>query len=557
MAAHAIANRAIDAYMHWNRWTLRAPVLRAARRAERTQHQLLMSILRDNADTRFGRAHGFAAISGLADYRARVPVHGFDELEPYAKRQQDGEPALTAEPPSYYARTSGTTGRSKDIPQTRHGLRQVRHAQKHLALSLWRGTGFFNGSILGFASPAEEGRLKNGTAYGSISGSTYKSLSPLMARKFVLPPATFAIRDLEAKYQAYALGPLVADDITGIVAANPSSLLKVQNILHTQAPILLEALVSGDGLRGEAAAVAQDIVVRRGLDRVHRLRAILASQGALGPADIWPSLSAVATWTGGSCGVALGRVRADLPSGVRIVEYGYGASEFMGAANIDVASNLCLPLLTHHVYEFAPRADWEAGRQLFLGLHEIEPGQDYYIFVTTRSGLYRYDINDIVRAEPGLTGCPGLRFLQKGRGVTNITGEKVSEHQIATAVVAALAPYGLHTPGFMALADEDAAHYVLHLECGADPLPVDLADDIETRLRTLNSEYDDKRGSGRLHPLLVRQLAVGACETIKRWHVENGVRESQYKPLLVDYARNWADRLAPLTIEPTKYRTAS
>lgn len=550
MPTTVIANRAIDAYMHWNRWTLRAPVLRAARNAARTQHQMLMTILRDNVDTTFGRAHGFASISSIEAYRDNVPIHSYDQLEPYVLSQQDGELALTIEPPAYYARTSGTTGRSKDIPQTRHGLKQVKDAQKHLALSLWRDTGFFKGSILGFASPAEEGRLKNGTAYGSISGSTYRSLSPLMARKFVLPPSAFSIRDLEAKYQAYALAVLVADDITGLVAANPSSLLKVQQIIQTQAPELLTALASGGGgLPDEAAVVARDIVAARGLSRVHRLRDILAAGGTLTPADIWPRLSAVATWTGGSCGVALGRVRSNLPANIDVVEYGYGASEFMGAANIDATANLCLPLLNHHFYEFVKRDDWDAGRHTFLGLHEIQPGEDYYIFVTTRSGLYRYDINDIVRAVPGLPDCAGLRFVQKGRGITNITGEKVSEHQIASAVVTVLEDHRLQTPGFMALADEDDARYLLHLECGTDPLPDGLADQIEARLRAVNSEYDDKRGSGRLRPLLIRQFTVGACDQIKRWSVENGVREAQYKPLLIDYARTWTDKLAPLLVD--------
>ncbi|MEM7444360.1 MAG: GH3 auxin-responsive promoter family protein [Pseudomonadota bacterium] len=551
MAATMIANRAIDAFMLWNQMSLRAPLLRAAKSPEQTQHDLLISILADNADTEFGRDHGFADIRSFDDYRARVPIRPFDQLEPYILRQQEGEKALTDEHPVYYARTSGTTGRSKDIPQTSHGLKQVKDAQRHLALSLWRGTGFFKGSILGFASPAEEGRLKNGTPYGSISGTTYRSLSPIMARKFVLPPSAFAIKDLEAKYQAYALGALAADDITGLVAANPSSLLKVQTLIQTMAPELLEtlALGSGKGVRDEAVSLAAEIVAIRGLDRANRLRETLAAKGRLDPTDIWPRLAAVATWTGGSCGVALGRVRANLPPDVKIVEYGYSASEFIGTATIDAKDGICLPQLTHHVYEFVPRADWEAGEHTFLGLHELTPGQEYYIFITTRSGLYRYHINDIVRAESGLPGCVAIRFLQKGRGITNITGEKVSEHQIATAVVEMLDGLDLQTPGFMALADEQAARYVLHIECGTDPLPASLADQIESKLRTLNSEYDDKRGSGRLHPLEVRQFAVGACDEIKRWSVESGVREAQYKPLLVAYARDWAAKLAPLTVD--------
>jgi hypothetical protein len=41
-------------------------------------------------------------------------------------------------------------------------------------------------------------------------------------------------------------------------------------------------------------------------------------------------------------------------------------------------------------------------------------------------------------------------------------------------------------------------------------------------------------------------LAQGAGETVKAWRVTQGVREAQYKPTLLDYAKNWSDKLAPL-----------
>jgi hypothetical protein len=222
----------------------------------------------------------------------------------------------------------------------------------------------------------------------------------------------------------------------------------------------------------------------------------------------------------------------------------------MGAATIDAARGLCLPLLTDQVYEFAARADREAGRPGFLGLHEIVPGEDYYVFVTTRSGLYRYDINDIVRAAPGVAGCPGLRFLQKGRGVTSITGEKLSEHQLIAAVTETLTARRLDAATFLALADEDAARYELWLE-GTGGADVDeLAAAVDAGLRARNVEYDDKRAGGRLGPLRVRRLRDGASDAIRRASVARGVREAQYKPVVLDVARHWRATLAPLAADP-------
>ncbi len=556
MIADALANAAVAMHMTWNRWRLRAPLLHATRHVEATQQDLLMAILNENAGTQFGREHDFASISTLADYRARVPEQTYDTLEPYIARQaggpgQDGEPALTAEAPVSYTRTSGTTGRYKDIPVTKHGLRQLKHAQSHLALTLWRDTGFFGGSILGFASPAEEGKLDNGKAFGSTSGSAYRSLSPLVVRKFAVPQAAFSTKDTEAKYQIYALAALARSDVTGIATANPSSILKVARTIEAQGPLLIDALASGNSrnLAPECAALFSAIAKHARPRRIASLRDSLSGGDRLSPLVIWPRLSAIATWTGGSCGVALNQLRELLPPGVKVVEYGYGASEFMGAATVDASANVCLPLLTDHVYEFVRRADWEAERADFLGLHELTQGEDYYIFITTRCGLYRYNINDIVRADGDVNGCPGLSFLQKGRGVTNITGEKLSEDQLIAAVGNVLTANDLAAASFMALADEDQSRYVLYLENPAAKDCQNLADALDRRLRAGNSEYDDKRASGRLSGLEVRRFRDGAGETIKAWCVESGVREAQYKPTLLDYGRNWSGKIDALVAD--------
>ena len=91
-----------------------------------------------------------------------------------------------------------------------------------------------------------------------------------------------------------------------------------------------------------------------------------------------------------------------------------------------------------HFFEFVERDLWDRGEPKFLTLDGIRKGIDYYIVVTTPSGLYRYFINDLVRVSGYLHKTPLLKFVQKGKGVTNITGEKLYESQVLTAVRAAL-----------------------------------------------------------------------------------------------------------------------
>ena len=79
------------------------------------------------------------------------------------------------------------------------------------------------------------------------------------------------------------------------------------------------------------------------------------------------------------------------------------------------------PRYLRRSFEFVEREKHESGGGDFLDLHELEDGREYYVFVTTGEGLYRYDMNDIVRVNGRFFATPALEFVQKGKGVTNIT----------------------------------------------------------------------------------------------------------------------------------------
>jgi hypothetical protein len=61
---------------------------RASGHVRREQRQLLREILRANADTEFGRRHAFATIRTEHEYRARVPVHSYEDLRRAVRRRQ-------------------------------------------------------------------------------------------------------------------------------------------------------------------------------------------------------------------------------------------------------------------------------------------------------------------------------------------------------------------------------------------------------------------------------------------------------------------------------------
>ena len=58
---------------------------------------------------------------------------------------------------------------------------------------------------------------------------------------------------------------------------------------------------------------------------------------------------------------------------------------------------------------------------------------------TTSGGLYRYDIQDVVRCVGFEGQAPLVEFLNKGKHFCSLTGEKLSEHQAVSAVKASFA----------------------------------------------------------------------------------------------------------------------
>lgn len=181
-----------------------------------------------------------------------------------------------------------------------------------------------------------------------------------------------------------------------------------------------------------------------------------------------------------------------------------------------------------------------------LGLADLAEGEDYYVIVTTADGLYRYDMNDIVRVNGRIQNTPTLEFLQKGKGVTSITGEKLHEVQVLNAVGDALGEANVESEFFIVLADPATASYTLYLEPRGDlaPLPR-LAPLVDVALRTGSIEYDGKRASGRLGELRMRWLTRGTGDAFREHRVAGGQRDTQFKYLHLQLAEECGSDFEP------------
>ncbi len=189
--------------------------------------------------------------------------------------------------------------------------------------------------------------------------------------------------------------------------------------------------------------------------------------------------------------------------------------------------------LNANFYDFIPVDEIDQENPTVLLADELEVGGQYYILLTTRGGLYRYDINDIIEVTGTYEQAPLVAFLRKGRDMVNITGEKLHVNQICQAAQRASEGLGWRWEQLQLIPDAEAARYDLLLEpLERESTQAALEDFVRTfdrELASLNMEFAAKRNSRRLHLPRLHQMRSGWSNEHQRADVASGKRDGQYK----------------------------
>ena len=520
----------------WLRLSAAARFEQATRAPMEAQRQKLLDIVGRNRNTVYGREYGFAGVRCVADFQASAPVTTYERLEPYVARMLEGaRGVLTAERPLMYAITSGTTGRAKFIPVTPSYLAEYTHAVNvHTYRMFADYQDILLGRVLVSSSSDVEGRVPEGTAYGAISGHLARRQPAPIRRFFALPADLCAVHDVDAKYYLMLRYGLM-DDVRVLVAPNPSTLVLLAERMGELADVLIHDIGHGTV---ERRFVSDDVPwslierLRPDRDRADALRRVVRRTGGLRPADAWPNLRLLSCWKGGTMPLYLRRL-PEFYGNCPIRDIGYMASEGRGATPLVNAGAAGVLSVTSHFFEFVRAADRDGAAPEFLTCDQLEADEEYYIYLTTSAGLYRYDINDIVRVADFHHDTPVIQFVRKGGGVTSITGEKLTEAQVTEALVETVAAGGYDLRHFTARIQWGSPPcYALYAELG-DDMPRErrlaFARDMDRALARANLEYESKRSSRRLGAPVLRSVAPGSYDALRQRRVSEGAPEAQVK----------------------------
>ena len=519
-----------------------------SRKPKHTAEKTLRDILTISRDTVYGKEHHFDRIlsATTADdlfrlYRLYVPVNNsFETLRPYVERHKNGEEnVLFPGKPDMYATTSGTTSEPKWIPMTHKYLKDVYGKMSHIWT--WNfvkhRSRIFGGHIFTTVGKECEGYAPDGTLFGAVSGVLVRDIPPIIKKHYTAPACVMSIPDYGARNYTLMRLALQHRDVTLWATANPSTILELLRVLNENAELMIHDIEHGSltedydipfDIRDEL-----DAYMSPKPERAAELRQILAEKGKLEPRDFWPWLQYLSTWKCGNTKIYMDKYMDQFDWNKTFYqELGYIATECRFGFSLDETNESVL-FPQFHYYEFVEESELDSPNKHFLQIYELEQGKRYNAYVTTYSGLYRYNMNDLIEVGGKYRETPTVHMVSKVNGIVSMTGEKLYEPQFLDAVHQAEDETGIKTKFFVGFADVEESKYHFYYEFENEDTTMEEAQAftkvVDEKLQHINLEYESKRQSFRLHDPETHILLSNAYARFKAACLKDGFRDGQFK----------------------------
>lgn len=454
------------------------------------QAGLLLDMIRANETSRYGRRYDFHLIQSIEDYRKRVPIVTYDDLEEWVERIRRGEDGvLTTEAIRWLEPTGGSSGRHKWIPYTK-GLKQ--QFQRTIEAWLYDIYTSYPGLMGGksywmITPPLEHDETASAIPVGFDDDSAYLGgLGSRLVSHFMVRPDLKPDMTTKEFYTETLRALLEEPDLRLISVWNPT---------------LLVALL--DHLELDPEAVLQKVSIKRR----QAIRKVIYHKdyGA-----VWPKLALISAWSDSTAKPQAEELMKRFPE-VSFQPKGLLSTEAVVSfpTRESLSAGGMLPAYRSTFLEF------RQGQDTHL-LSELEMGEEYEVIITTGGGLYRYATGDLIQVTGRLRGVPLFRFVGRERTI-DLTGEKMSEGFVRRILG--------ERPGFYLLTPSGDG-YTLYTDSWIDPTS------LEESLKG-NFHYRLARRLGQLRPVKVFFIKGDARQQYLENCLRHGQKLGDIKPTLL------------------------
>ncbi len=470
----------------------------------KAQRETLQHLITRAQYTEFGRKYNFKDTFSIRQFKEAVPIHEYDDLQPYIRRMMDGEEnILWDDKIEWFAKSSGTSSdKSKFIPISEDSLHETHYQGAKDVLTMYYNihpeSDLLTGKGLVIGGSHQINKLNEEAHFGDLSAVLLQN-TPFWGQWLRTPELSIALMDeWESKIEALAQST-ITENVTSISGVPTWTLILIKRILEISNKKTLK--------------------------------------------EVWPNLE-LYMHGGVSFTPYREQFRKLIGADINYLEI-YNASEGFIAASPD-STREDMMLFTQHgiFYEFMPVEDYGKPNPRTCGLHNLEAGKNYAVIITTNGGLWRYLVGDTVQ----FTSLKPFRLQITGRikHYINAFGEELMVDNADKALALACGKTGAVVTDYTAAPvffsdNENGAHeWLIEFEHPPSNLH-EFTVLLDEALKSVNSDYEAKRHKDiALRLPLVRTLPAG---TFRDWLKWKGKLGGQHKVPRLSNDRKYVDEI--------------
>ena len=454
------------------------------------QRNVLQHLVTQAQYTEFGRKYSFSKLFTVKNFKKHIPIHGYEDLQPYIERMMNGEEnVLWNTPINWFAKSSGTTSsKSKFIPISEESLKDIHFkGSKDVLTNYYKNlpdSDLLTGKSLVVGGSHQLHNLHEDIQYGDLSAVLMQN-TPFWGHWIRTPELSIALLDeWESKIEQLAAST-IHENVTSLAGVPTWTIILIKRILEISGKSTLK--------------------------------------------EVWPNLE---LYMHGGVSFTPYRAQLDALIGgpINYLET-YNASEGFFAAQNMPNDNGMLLFTDHGIfYEFLPVEEYGQPDARTVGLKQVELDKNYALVISTNGGLWRYLVGDTVQ----FTSLRPFKIKVTGRlkHYMNAFGEEIIVDNADNAIAMAAAKTGITVNDYTAAPvyfneHHNGAHEWLIEFDNTSSLLAEFSLELDEALKSVNSDYEAKRYKDiALCPPVIHSLPKG---TFNKWLATQGKLGGQHK----------------------------